>query len=68
MKTIVSLFAQEAHSAFSSNEKETHTHTIKRMRGVVCSTKREAEEGSGGAEERRVQCVKFAQPLQKSQT
>lgn len=45
MKTIVSLFTQEAHSAFSSNEKETHTHTIKRMRGVVCSTKREAEEG-----------------------
>lgn len=27
MKTIVSLFAQEAHSAFSSNEKETHTQS-----------------------------------------
>lgn len=38
------------------------------MKGVVCSTKREAEEGSGGAEEGRVQCVKFAQPLQKSRT
>lgn len=65
MKTIVSFFPQEAHSALSSKEKEKHTH-IQRMRGVVCSTKGEAEEGRSGTEEGRVQCVKFARPLQKN--
>lgn len=45
MKTIVSLFTQEAHSAFSSNEKETHTHNQKDEGCGVFH-----QEGSGGGE------------------
>lgn len=45
MKTIVSFFPQEAHSAFSSKEKEKHTHPKDEGRGVF------HQGGSRGGEE-----------------